>query len=72
MKLIYGKSVSSLEVLKTSISHFYPMKGTIAEAFGVPISEGAAIKRTVGGVEHEPIRAVTFKRWTFIVGKNGK
>ena len=47
-------------------------KGDIAKAFGVPVGEGAAIKRTVDGTEHELVRGVTSKRWTFIVGKDGK
>ncbi len=47
-------------------------KGDIAKAFGVPLSDGGAIKRTVGGSEHELVRGVTAKRWTFIIGKNRK
>lgn len=47
-------------------------KGDIAKAFGVPVSDGGTIKRTVGGTEHELVRGVTTKRWTFIVGKNKK
>jgi peroxiredoxin Q/BCP len=40
--------------------------------FGVPAGAGGAIKRTVGGTEHELVRGVTAKRWTFIVGKDKK
>jgi thioredoxin-dependent peroxiredoxin len=73
---VSGDNVENLRLFKHAENLNFTLlsdeKGTIAEAFGVPISEGAAIKRTVGGVEHELIRAVTFKRWTFIVGKNGK
>jgi thioredoxin-dependent peroxiredoxin len=46
--------------------------GNIAKTFGVPIGEGGSIKRTVGGVEHELVRDISIKRWTFIVGKDGK
>lgn len=47
-------------------------KGTIAKAFGVPLGEGASIKRTVAGIEHELVRELSAKRWTFIIGKDGK
>jgi thioredoxin-dependent peroxiredoxin len=47
-------------------------KGSIAGKFGVPTGEGASIKRSVGGIEHELIRDITIKRWTFIAGKDGK
>ena len=46
--------------------------GEIARSFGVPLSDGGAIKRTIAGTEHELVRGVTAKRWTFVVGKNGK
>jgi len=45
-------------------------KGDIAKAFGVPVGEGGAIKRTLAGSEHELVRGVTTKRWTFIIGKD--
>lgn len=47
-------------------------KGDIAKAFGVPVGEGGAIKRTVAGAEHELVRGVTTKRWTYIIGKDKK
>jgi peroxiredoxin Q/BCP len=47
-------------------------KGKIAEKFGVPVSEGGSVKRTVDGTEHELVRGVTEKRWTFVIGKEGK
>jgi peroxiredoxin Q/BCP len=47
-------------------------KGKIAEKFGVPVSEGGSVKKTVEGVDHELLRGVTEKRWTFIIGKDGK
>lgn len=47
-------------------------KGNIARSFGVPVGEGATIKRTVEGIDHELIRDITIKRWTFIIGKDGK
>jgi thioredoxin-dependent peroxiredoxin len=47
-------------------------KGKIAEKFGVPVSQGGSVKQTVDGKEHELVRGVTEKRWTFIIGKEGK
>ena len=47
-------------------------KGNISKSFGVPAGEGGSIKRTVGGIEHELIRDISIKRWTFIAGKDGK
>jgi peroxiredoxin Q/BCP len=47
-------------------------KGKIAEKFGVPVSDGGSMKKTVDGVEHELVRGVTEKRWTFIIGKDRK
>jgi len=38
----------------------------------VPIGDGGSIKRTVAGVEHELVRDISEKRWTFVVGKDGK
>jgi thioredoxin-dependent peroxiredoxin len=47
-------------------------KGDIANKFGVPLGAGGSIKRTVAGVEHELVRDLSTKRWTFIVDKDGK
>ena len=46
-------------------------KGNIAKAFGVPLGGGGAIKRTVAGTEHELVRNISARRWTFIIGKDG-
>lgn len=45
--------------------------GTIARAFGVPLSNGGTIKRTVRGKEIELTRDRTAARWTFVVGRDG-
>jgi thioredoxin-dependent peroxiredoxin len=47
-------------------------KGNIARSFGVPISEGGEIKRTIDGTEFDLVREITTKRWTFIVGRDKK
>ncbi len=73
---ISGDKIESLRLFKQAENLNFMLlsdeKGEIARAFGVPLGEGGAIKRTVGGAEHELLRGVTAKRWTFIVGKDGK
>lgn len=73
---ISGDEIKNLKLFKQAENLNFPLlsdkKGNIARSFGVPIGEGASIKRTVGGIEHELIRDITIKRWTFVVGKDGK
>lgn len=73
---ISGDKPENLKLFRQAENLNFPLvsdeKGEIAKAFGVPVSEGGSIKRTVGGAEHELVRGVTEKRWTFIVGKDGK
>ncbi|MFN9721211.1 MAG: peroxiredoxin [Planctomycetota bacterium] len=47
-------------------------QGKVAEAFGVPVREGATLTRMVDGVEQALTRGVTASRWTFIIGKDGR
>lgn len=73
---ISGDKIENLKLFREADNLNFQLlsdeKGVIAKSFGVPIGEGASLKRTVGGVEHELIRNITIKRWTFIVGKDGK
>jgi peroxiredoxin Q/BCP len=73
---ISGDKVENLRLFKQAEKLNFTLladeKGDIARAFGVPVSDGGAIKRTIEGAEHELIRGVTAKRWTFIIGKNKK
>jgi thioredoxin-dependent peroxiredoxin len=73
---VSGDKVQNLKLFKQAENLNFTLlsdeKGDIAKAFGVPVGDGATIKRTVGGTEHELVREVTTRRWTFIVGKNGK
>jgi thioredoxin-dependent peroxiredoxin len=73
---ISGDSPENLKLFRQADSLNFTLlsdsKGTIAKSFGVPAGEGASIKRTVGGIEHELIRDISIKRWTFIAGKDGK
>lgn len=73
---ISGDGIENLKLFRQAENLNFPLlsdnKGNIARTFGVPVGEGASIKRTVEGVEHELVRDITIKRWTFIVGKDGK
>ena len=73
---ISGDTPENLKLFKQAENLNFPLlsdaKGNIAKSFGVPTGEGASIKRTVDGVEHELVRDITIKRWTFIAGKDGK
>lgn len=46
--------------------------GTIARAFGVPVSQGGTITRTVDGRELQLTRDVTAARWTYIIDRQGR
>lgn len=47
--------------------------GKVAEAFGVPVAkEEKSVKATIDGKEEVLTRRVTAKRWTFVVGLDGK
>ena len=73
---ISGDEIENLKLFKQAENLNFPLlsdkKGIIARSFGVPVGDGASIKRTVGGIEHELVRDITIKRWTFIAGKDGK
>ncbi|HBH82432.1 MAG: hypothetical protein A2X05_06745 [Bacteroidetes bacterium GWE2_41_25] len=73
---ISGDKVESLRLFKKAENLNFTLlsdeKGVIAKAFGVPVGEGGAIKRTVEGAEHELVRDITTKRWTYIIGKDKK
>lgn len=73
---VSGDKIENLRLFKQAESLNFTLlsdeKGDIARAFGVPLSDGGAIKRTVGGSEHELLRGVTAKRWTYVIGKDKK
>ena len=46
--------------------------GKVAKAFGVPVSKGGTIKRKIDGKVVSLTRGCTIKRWTFVIGKDGK
>ena len=47
-------------------------EGKISKVFGVPVREGATIRRMVDGVEMSLRRGVTASRWTFLIDANGR
>lgn len=73
---ISGDKVENLRLFKKAENLNFTLlsdtTGDIAKAFGVPVSKGGSIKRTVDGAEHELVRELTAKRWTFIIGKDKK
>lgn len=73
---VSGDKIEGLRLFKQAENLNFTLlsdeKGEIAKAFGVPAGEGGTIKRTVAGTEHELVRGVTTKRWTFIIGKDRK
>ena len=73
---ISGDKIESLKLFKQAENLNFTLlsdeKGDIARLFGVPVGAGGAIKRTVGGTEHELVRELSAKRWTFIIGKDKK
>jgi len=48
-------------------------EGKVADAFGVPVTrEEKSVKATIDGKEEVLTRTVTAKRWTFVIGMDGK
>jgi len=73
---ISGDKIENLRLFKQAENLNFTLlsdeKGDIARAFGVPLTDGGAIKRTVNGTEHDLLRGVTAKRWTFVIGRDKK
>ena len=47
--------------------------GKVADAFGVPVTrEEKSVKATIDGKEEVLTRHVTARRWTFVIGTDGK
>ena len=73
---VSGDNIEGLRLFKKAENLNFTLlsdeKGDIAKAFGVPLTEGGVIKRSVGGNEIDLVRGVTAKRWTFIIGKDKK
>jgi len=49
------------------------VKGNVAKKFGVPVTEGEkTVTKVIDDIEHLLTRNVTTRRWTFVIGKDGK
>ena len=73
---VSGDRVENLRIFRTANRINFPLlsdaTGAVSRAFGVPLTEGGTITRTVDGREIELTREVTTARWTFIIGPDGK
>ena len=73
---ISGDKIENLRLFKKAENLNFTLlsdtKGEIAKAFGVPTGAGSTFKKVVEGNEHEITRDLTSRRWTFIIGKDGK
>ena len=73
---ISGDKVENLALFKSQHNLNFPLlddsKGKIAGKYGVPVKEGGVINKTVDGRNVVLERGVTEKRWTFIIGLDGK
>jgi peroxiredoxin Q/BCP len=73
---VSGDPVKNLKLFKQAHNLNFTLlsdiSGEIANKFGVPLSEGGSITRTIDGEEILMLRGVTTDRWTFIVDKTGK
>ncbi len=73
---VSGDSVENHQLFKKVHSLNFALladeDGKVAKAFGVPLRDGATIKKPVDGVEKSLTRGVTASRWTFVIGLDGK
>lgn len=74
---ISGDSVENHQLFKKAHDLNFTLladtDGKVAKKFGVPITEGEkTVKATIDGVEHLLVRDITTRRWTFVIGPDGK
>lgn len=73
---ISGDKVENLKLFKKAENLNFTLlsddKGEIAKAYGVPVGAGNSFKKVIDGTEFDVTRDVTAKRWTFVIGKDGK
>lgn len=75
---VSGDSVANHQVFKKDRNLNFALladeSGEVAKAFGVPVEVGVKVAKvkTMDGQEISLTRSATAKRWTFIVGKDGK
>lgn len=74
---ISGDSVKNHQLFKKAHELNFTLladeSGKAAEVFGVPYTTGVkSIERTIEGINYTLTRGTTIKRWTFLVGPDGK
>lgn len=74
---VSGDSVRNHQLFKKKESLNFALladtEGKVAQAFGVEFTPGEkSVKATIDEKEETLIRALTAKRWTFVIGKDGK
>ena len=74
---VSGDSVRNHQLFKKAHELTFTLladtEGKVAEAFGVPITrEEKSVKATIDGKEETLTRSITAKRWTFIIGRDGR
>jgi peroxiredoxin Q/BCP len=75
---VSGDSVKNHQLFKQEYDLTFPLladtEGKVANAFGVPVTAGEkkVNAKFKTGKEEVLIRNITTKRWTFVIGKDGK
>ncbi len=74
---VSGDGVRNHQLFKKEYGLNFPLladtEGTVAAAFGVPVTPGEkVVTKEIGGVNEEFKRSVTTKRWTFVIDAAGK
>ncbi len=74
---VSGDSVRNHQLFKKAHNLNFALladeKGEVAQKFGVPYTEGEkTVEAEIDGKKELLVRTVTAKRWTFVVGKDGK
>ncbi len=74
---VSGDSVENHQLFKRAHQLNFPLladvDGAVADAFGVPTTVGErTVQAEIEGVTYELKRNVTPKRWTFVIGRDGK
>lgn len=73
---VSGDTVTNHQVFKRTHSLNFPLladpEGKVAKTFGVPVRTGGEITRVVSGKPKKFVRGVTARRWTFVIGLDGR
>jgi len=74
---VSGDTVRNHQLFKQKENLNFPLladtEGKVAQAFGVEFTPGEkSVKATINDKEETLVRALTTKRWTFVIDKDGK